>query len=107
MLFLRTSRKITGNLLEFSGGCNLGILYSSPLFAAACDASHELDVLRDVHLELGDPLMYIYIYIYTYTYKHIVMYNNIYIHKYNIYIYMFLCTKYIYIYREREIKREI
>ena len=33
VLFLQTSRKIFGNLREFSGECNLGILYCSSLLS--------------------------------------------------------------------------
>ena len=36
-LFLQKSSKVSGNLREFTGECNLGILYSSSLLAKASD----------------------------------------------------------------------
>ena len=63
-LLLQTSPKISGNLREFPGECDLGILHSSSLLSMAfttdlCTSDFKTQVARDVacgiSVMLGDP----------------------------------------------------
>ena len=108
VLFLQKSPKVSGNLQEFTGECNLGILYASsllvwPVFSAQIrsDTRSRCPDLNATRIRFCQPslsqrsrhptyvcmcvCMYVYIYIYIYIYTYT-------------YIYIYICFMYLFMY---------